>query len=85
MMATHRFGALGSPTRIPTVMTAGFRFFFLSAGIFSVFAMLAWTVWLGVHAAGGTFISTPMAMHRTSGTRMKWFSATRLPLLRGSS
>lgn len=62
MMATHRFGALGSPNRIPTVLTAGFRFFFLSAGIFSVFAMLAWTVWLGVHAAGGTFVSTPMSM-----------------------
>lgn len=62
MMATHRFGALGTPNRIPTVLTAGFRFFFLSAGIFSVFAMLAWTVWLGVHAAGGTFVSTPMSM-----------------------
>ncbi|WP_081455321.1 NnrS family protein [Roseibium aggregatum] len=61
-MATHRFGALGTPNRIPTVLTAGFRFFFLSAGIFSVFAMLAWTVWLGVHAAGGTFVSTPMSM-----------------------
>ncbi|QFT01489.1 NnrS protein (plasmid) [Labrenzia sp. THAF191b] len=62
MMATHRFGALGGPNRIPTVLTAGFRFFFLSAGIFSVFAMFAWTVWLGVHAAGGTFVSTPLSM-----------------------
>ncbi|MEE4015822.1 NnrS family protein [Roseibium sp. FZY0029] len=44
------------------MLTAGFRFFFLSAGIFSVFAMLAWTVWLGVHATGGTFVSTPMSM-----------------------
>lgn len=61
MMATHRFGALGGPNRIPTVLTAGFRFFFLSAGIFSVFAMFAWTVWLGVHAAGGTFcLHTPV-------------------------
>lgn len=51
-----------APGRIPTVLTAGFRFFFLSAGLFSVFAMFAWTVWLGVHAAGGTFVTTPMAM-----------------------
>jgi len=51
-----------APGRIPTVLTAGFRFFFLSAGVFSVFAMAAWTIWLAVHAAGGTFVSSPMAM-----------------------
>ncbi len=48
--------------RLPTVLTTGFRFFFLSAGLFSIFAMLAWTVWLGVHAAGGAFIFQPMSM-----------------------
>ncbi|MCV0429215.1 MAG: NnrS family protein [Roseibium sp.] len=48
--------------RYPTFLTAGFRFYFLAAGIFSVFAMLAWTVWLSVHAAGGAFVSVPMGM-----------------------
>ncbi|WP_150523118.1 NnrS family protein [Roseibium sediminis] len=52
----------GLTVQIPTVLTAGFRFFFLSAGLFSVFAMFAWTLWLAVHAAGGTFVSLPMSM-----------------------
>ena len=52
----------GSASRIPVFLTAGFRLFFLFAGLFSVFAMLAWTIWLGVHAAGGAFVSVPMAM-----------------------
>ena len=46
----------------PTFLTAGFRFYFLAAGVFSVLAMLAWTIWLGVHAAGGAFVSVPMSM-----------------------
>lgn len=46
----------------PIVLTSGFRFYFLCAGLFSVFAMLAWTLWLGVHAAGGAFVSVPMSM-----------------------
>lgn len=48
--------------RMPLALTTGFRLFFLSAGLFSVFAMLAWTVWLGVHAAGGAFVFQPMSM-----------------------
>lgn len=48
--------------RIPTVFTAGFRFYFLAAGLFSVFAMVAWNIWLGVHAAGGTLVAIPMSM-----------------------
>jgi len=48
--------------RIPAVFTAGFRFYFLGAGLFSVFAMLAWFVWLAVHAAGGAFVELPMSM-----------------------
>ncbi|MES0811085.1 NnrS family protein [Roseibium sp. SCPC15] len=48
--------------RFPTVLSAGFRFYFLAAGIFSVIAMLAWNIWLGVHAAGGAFVSLPMSM-----------------------
>ncbi len=41
------------PSEIPAIFTAGFRFFFLAAGLFAVFAMAAWLFWLGVHAAGG--------------------------------
>lgn len=40
---------------IPTLFTAGFRFYFLAAGAFALFAMVAWLFWLGVHAAGGSF------------------------------
>ncbi|WP_299470933.1 NnrS family protein [uncultured Roseibium sp.] len=46
----------------PIVLTSGFRFYFLCAGLFSVFAMLAWTAWLAVHAAGAAFVSLPMSM-----------------------
>lgn len=49
-------------SHVPTIFTAGFRFYFLSAGLFSIFAMAAWTLWLGVHAAGGVFLSVPMSM-----------------------
>ncbi|WP_269586043.1 NnrS family protein [Roseibium sp. Sym1] len=62
MAMTRSTPFLPARLNIPTVLTAGFRFFFLSAGLFSVFAMFAWTVWLGVHAAGGTFVSAPMSM-----------------------
>jgi len=62
MAATTSTQETGRAKRFPTVLTEGFRFYFLSAGIFSVFAMLAWVVWLGVHAAGGAFVSTPMRM-----------------------
>lgn len=36
----------------------GFRIFFLCAGVFGVLAMLAWEVWLGLHAAG-RMVSAP--------------------------
>lgn len=62
MAATLHSHDVNGPRRIPTFLTAGFRFYFLSAGLFSVFAMFAWTVWLGVHAAGVAFVSVPMAM-----------------------
>lgn len=52
----------GTPFRVPTVFTAGFRFFFLSAGLFSVLAMTAWTLWLGIQAADGEAVTLPIAM-----------------------
>lgn len=39
----------------------GWRAFFLAAGLYSVFAMLVWIVWLGVHAFGGIVDSMPFA------------------------
>ncbi|MCR9062054.1 MAG: aspartate kinase, partial [Rhodobacteraceae bacterium] len=50
------------PRRFPTVLTAGFRFYFLSAGLFAVFSMLAWTLWLASQAAGGDVATVPMSM-----------------------
>ncbi|PTW60548.1 uncharacterized protein involved in response to NO [Breoghania corrubedonensis] len=40
----------------------GFRVFFLAAGLYGVFAILVWTGWLGIHAAGGSFADDPFAM-----------------------
>ncbi|ADZ69011.1 NnrS family protein [Polymorphum gilvum] len=40
----------------------GFRVFFLAAGLYGVFAVLVWTGWLGIHAAGGTLRAVPFAM-----------------------
>ena len=53
---------VNGPRRLPTVLTAGFRFYFLSAGLFAVFAMFSWTMWLAAQAAGGEFTTVPMAM-----------------------
>ncbi|MHA7774630.1 NnrS family protein [Roseibium sp. M-1] len=52
----------GTPFRVPTVFTAGFRFFFLSAGLFSVLAMSVWTAWLAAQAAGRGLTTIPIAM-----------------------
>jgi uncharacterized protein involved in response to NO len=52
----------GTPFRVPTVFTAGFRFFFLSAGLFSVLVMTVWTAWLGAQAAGSDLVVVPTAM-----------------------
>ncbi|QDG79345.1 NnrS family protein [Labrenzia sp. PHM005] len=49
-----------SQIQFPVVFTAGFRFFFLFAGLYAVFAMVAWVFWLGVHAAGGAFLALPI-------------------------
>lgn len=62
MAAAPRSHQVKDPLQFPIVLTAGFRIYFLAAGVFSVLAMLAWTIWLGVHAAGGAFVSEPFRM-----------------------
>lgn len=49
-------------SRFPTVLTAGFRFFFLAAGLFSVAAMAVWTLWLAALADGDTLEVLPVRM-----------------------
>lgn len=43
------------------LFSEGFRVFFLSAAIFSLFAMAIWLGWLAIHAAGGALTYTPFA------------------------
>lgn len=62
MAATLHSPDVKGPRRFPTVLTAGFRFYFLSAGLFAVFSMLAWTLWLAAQAAGGDVATVPMSM-----------------------
>ncbi|WP_101068471.1 NnrS family protein [Roseovarius salinarum] len=38
-----------------------YRVFFLAAGVYAVFSLLVWEVWLGVHAAGGMVSEMPFA------------------------
>jgi len=40
----------------------GYRVFFLAAGLFAVFAMLWWELYLGVHAVGGLILDLSFAM-----------------------
>ena len=44
------------------VFTAGFRIFFLAAGLFAIFAMVVWEGWLAIHAAGGMVSDMPFDM-----------------------
>lgn len=39
----------------------GWRAFFLAAGLYAVFSMLVWLIWLGVHAFGGIVDEMPFA------------------------
>jgi uncharacterized protein involved in response to NO len=41
----------------PTFLTAGFRVFFLAAGLYAVAAMAVWLVWLAGQATGGATLS----------------------------
>ncbi|MDQ2091779.1 NnrS family protein [Marimonas arenosa] len=49
-------------TGFQRLLTAGYRVFFLAAGLFAVFAMIVWEGWLGIHAAGGMVSDMPFAM-----------------------
>ncbi len=58
--------------KAPLFLTAGFRFFFLAAGLFAVVSVAAWETWLVLHAAGAA-ISRPtiaMAPHLWHGHEM---------------
>lgn len=46
----------------PLVVSAGFRFFFLAAGIFAVVSLAAWLAWLGIHAANGMIVESTLAV-----------------------
>lgn len=49
-------------TGFTRLFSEGFRVFFLAAGLYAVFALIVWTGWLGVHAAGGMVSDLPFAM-----------------------
>ncbi|HQF31489.1 MAG TPA: NnrS family protein, partial [Hyphomicrobiales bacterium] len=59
-MASSNAAARGP--KVPIFLTAGFRFFFLAAGLYAILAMAAWLSWLGIHAAGGAVVTPTMAM-----------------------
>lgn len=44
------------------LFTAGFRIFFLAAGLFAVLSMIVWEGWLAIHAAGGMVSEMPFLM-----------------------
>lgn len=46
---------------VKRLLSAPFRVFFLAAGLYAVFAMLVWELWLGVHFAGGMMGDMPFA------------------------
>ena len=55
-------------TSAPTVLTEGFRFFFLSAALFAVVSIAAWLAWMAIHAASGmvtrpSFAGAPHLWH----------------------
>ncbi|MRX50479.1 NnrS family protein [Paracoccus sp. S-4012] len=45
----------------PLLLRDGWRVFFVAAGLYAVFAMLVWLLYLGVHAAGGMMSDLPFA------------------------
>jgi uncharacterized protein involved in response to NO len=62
MQAQPKTRVAGNPARIPIVLTAGFRFFFLAAGLYAVFAMLVWIGWLGAQSQGDVLLTFPQRM-----------------------
>lgn len=53
---------LGKRSAIPTLLTAGFRFYFTMAGIYAPIAIGAWMFWLQVHATGAAFVHPLFSM-----------------------
>ncbi|WP_417807840.1 NnrS family protein [Thioclava sp.] len=49
-------------TSFKLLFSAGYRVFFLLAGLFAIFAMIVWEGWLAIHAAGGMVGDEPFAM-----------------------
>lgn len=41
------------------LFSEGFRIFFLAAGLYAIFTLLVWEIYLGVHAAGGMISTMP--------------------------
>lgn len=50
------------PKAIVRFFSEGYRVFFLSAGVYAVFAGVVWGLWLAIHAAGGMWSDPPYAM-----------------------
>lgn len=44
------------------LFSAGYRIFFLLAGLSAVFSMIVWEGWLAIHASGGSVAGAPFAM-----------------------
>mgnify|MGYP000277109795 CR=1 FL=1 len=44
------------------LFSAGYRVFFLLAGLFAILSMIVWEGWLAIHAAGGLVSDEPFAM-----------------------
>lgn len=67
-MSEHS-NARGAATglQMPVVLTAGFRFYFLSAGLYSIFAMLIWLGWLS-----GQYDSRPIVHFSENVLPYQW-------------
>ena len=48
-------------TALTRILTEPYRIYFLAAGLYAVFALLVWEMWLGIHFAGGMVSKTPFA------------------------
>ncbi|WP_241865460.1 NnrS family protein [Paracoccus salsus] len=48
-------------TDLKRVLTEPYRIFFLAAGLYAIFALLVWELWLGIHFAGGMVSAMPFA------------------------
>lgn len=49
-------------TALRHLLSAGYRVFFLLAGLFAIQSMIVWEGWLAVHAAGGMVSGEPFSM-----------------------